>query len=78
MKSLTSLQRIFFNYDLVFKNKKLPFDKTKTSQLALSYMGPTFLNETPDMHRCIKNLNTFKPNLKTYFLNKLETSNNSF
>ena len=49
-----------------------------TSQLALSYMGPTFWNETPDIHRRIKNLNTFKPNLKTYFLNKLETSNNSF
>ena len=48
------------------------------SQLALSYIGPTFWNKTPDTFKRTKNLNTFKHNLKKYFLNELKNCNNSF
>ena len=57
---------------------KFPFLKTNAGQLALSYIGPTFWNKTPDTLRCTKNLNTSKHNLKKYFLNELKICNNSF
>ena len=47
-----------------FKKLKSPFRKTNTGQLALSYIGLTFWNKTPDTLKRTKNLNTFKNNLK--------------
>ena len=57
-----------------FQKLKCPFCKTNTGQLALSYIGPTFWNKTPDTLKRTKNLNTFKHNLKKYFLNELVTT----
>ena len=61
------------NYQLrgSFQKLKCPFRKTNTDQLALSYIDPTFWNKTPDTLKHTKNLNTFKHNLKKYFLNEL-------
>ena len=61
-----------------FQKLKWPFWKTNTGQLALSYIGPTFWNKTPDKFKHTKNLNTFKHNLKKYFLNELKNCNNFF
>ena len=55
-----------------FQKLKCPFRKTNTGQLALSYIGPTFWNKTPGTLERTKNLNTFKHNLKKYFLNELK------
>ena len=41
-------------------NLKFPFRKTNNGQYALSYIGPTFWNKTPDTRKCSNNLNTFK------------------
>ena len=54
-----------------FQKLKCPFCKTNTGQLALSYIGPTFWNKTPDTFKRTKNFNIFKHNLKKYFLNEL-------
>ena len=54
-----------------FQKLKCPFCKTNTGQLALSYIGPTFWNKTPDTLKRTKNLNTFKHDLKKYFLNEI-------
>ena len=61
-----------------FQKLKCPFRKTNTGQLALSNIGPTFWNKTPDTLKRTKNLNTSKHNLKKYFLNELKNCNNSF
>ena len=61
-----------------FQKLKCPFRKTNTGQLALSYIGPTFWNKTPDTLKGPKNLKNFKHNLKKYFFNELKNSNNSF
>ena len=61
-----------------FQKLKCPFRKTNTSQLALSYIGPTFWNKTQVILKCTKNLNTFKHNLKKYFLNELKNCDKSF
>ena len=45
---------------------------SNTVQLALSYIGSTFWNKTPDTLKHTKNLNTFKHNLRKYFLNELK------
>ena len=55
-----------------FQKLKCPFRKINTGQLALSYIGPTFWNKTPDTLKHTKNLNTLKHNLKKYFLNELK------
>ena len=61
-----------------FQKLKCPFRNTNTGQLALSYIGPTFWNETQDTLKRTKNLNAFKYDLKKYFLNELKNCNNSF
>ena len=45
-----------------FQKLKCPFRKTNNSQCALSYIGPTFWNKTPDTLKRSNNLNTFKHN----------------
>ena len=61
-----------------FQKLKCPSRKTKTGQLALSYIGPTFWNKTPNSLRRAKNPNNFKHNLKKYFLNELKNCDNTF
>ena len=67
------------NYQLrgSFQKLKCPFHKTNTGQPALSYIGPTFWNKTPDKLKRTKNLNTFKHNLKKCFLNELKNCDNT-
>ena len=55
-----------------FQKLKFPFHTTNTGQLVLSYIGPTFWNKTPGTLEHTKNLNTFKHNLKKYFLDELK------
>ena len=61
-----------------FQKLKCLFCKTNTSELALSYIDPTFWNKTLDTLKCTKTLNAFKHNLKKYFLNELKNCENSF
>ena len=61
-----------------FQKLKCPFPKTNTGQLALSYIGPTFWDKTLNTLKRPKNLNTFKHNLKKYFLNYLKNCDNTF
>ena len=61
-----------------FQKLKCPFCKNNTRQLALSCIGPTFWNKTPDIFKHTKNINTFKHNLKKCFLNEPKNCNNSF
>ena len=61
-----------------FQELKCPFRKTNTGQLALLYIGPTFWNKTSDTLKSTKNLNTFKHNLKKYFLNELKNCGSYF
>ena len=61
-----------------FQKLKCPFRNTNTDQLALPYIGPTFWNKTLDTLKCTKNLNTFKRNLKKYFLTELKNCDNTF
>ena len=56
----------------------MSFRKTNTSQLALSYIGPTFWNKTLDTLKRTENFNNFKHNLKKYFLNELKNCDNTF
>ena len=58
--------------------RKCSFRKTNNGQLALSYIGLTFRNKTPDIFKRSNNLNTFQHYLKKYFLNGLKNYNNSF
>ena len=50
---------------------KFPFRKTN----ALSYICPAIWRKTPDTVKRIKNLNTFKHNLKEHYLKELKNSN---
>ena len=61
-----------------FQILKCPFRKTNVDQFALSYIGQTFWNKTPDTLKPTKNFNTFKHNLKKYFSDELKNCNNSF
>ena len=61
-----------------FQKLEWPFRKTNSGQYALSYIGPTFWNKTPDTLKPSNNLNTFKHNFKKNILKKLKNSNNSF
>ena len=51
-----------------FQKLKCQFRKSNIGQLALSYIGLTFWNKTPDTLKRTKNINTFKRNLKKIFL----------
>ena len=61
-----------------FQKLKCPFRKTNNGQRALSYIGPTFWNKTPDTLKHSNNLNTLKQNFKKYILKELKHSNISF
>ena len=51
-----------------FQNLKCPFRKTNSGQLGLSYIGPTFWNNTPDTLKRTKNINNFNFNLNNHNL----------
>ena len=61
-----------------FQKLKCPFRKTNNGQHALSYIGPTFWNKTPDTLKCSNNLNNFKHNFKKHILKELKNSSISF
>ena len=61
-----------------FQKLKCPFRKTNNGQHALSYIGPTFWNKTPNTLKRSNNLNTFKHNFKKYILTELKNSSISF
>ena len=60
------------------QNLNCPLRKTNYDQYALSYIGPTFWNQTPHILKRCNDLNTVKHNFKKYFIKKLKNSNNSF
>ena len=49
-----------------FQKLKCLFHKTSNSQFALSYIGPTFWNNTLEIPNCTNNRNIFKHNLKKH------------
>ena len=59
----TSTENNFQSRDS-FQNLKCPFPKTNTGQLALTYSGPIFWNQTLDTFKRTNNCNTFKHNFK--------------
>ena len=61
-----------------FQRLKYPFRNTNNGQYVLSYIGPTFWNQTAHTLKGSINPNTFKHDLKKYFLKELKNSNNSF
>ena len=48
------------------------FRKGNTGQNAVSFIGPTRCNKTPEVLRKTNNINTFKHNLKRYYLTRLK------
>ena len=57
-----------------FLKLECPFRKTNAGQMALSYVGPTIWNKTPNTLKRTKNLNTFKHNLKEHYLKEHKNS----
>ena len=52
-----------------FAKLKIPFRKTNMGQKAISFVGPSLWNRLPELIKKTDNLNTFKHNVKSYFLN---------
>ena len=72
MKSSKQLWKIIFKLEEVFLKLKYPFCKTMTTQMVLSYTGPTIWSKTHDMLKQTNNVNAFKHNLKEHCLKKLK------
>ena len=53
-----------------FLRLKQPFRKTNQGQNCLSYVGPSIWNKLPQKVKQTENLNTFKHNVKQFFLQK--------
>ena len=49
-----------------------PLRKSNTGQNALSFVGPSIRNKTPEVLKKPSNINTFKHNLKRYYLTQLK------
>ena len=49
-----------------------PFQKTNMGQNALSFIGPSIWSKTPEVLKKTNSINTFKPNLKKYYLTQLK------
>ena len=49
-----------------------PFRKTNIGQNSISYIGPCVWNILPDNLKMSNTLNTFKHNLKRYYLDKIQ------
>ena len=48
------------------------FQKTNMGQNALSFIGPSIWNKTPEVLKKTNSINTFKHNLKKYYLTQLK------
>ena len=68
MKSLNLLRTIDTRNS--FAKLKYPFRKTNTGQKTLSYIGPSLWNNLPETIKKTNNLNTFKHNVKSLYLNQ--------
>ena len=53
------------------KKFKLPFRKSKLGMQSLSYVGPSTWNKLPNNLKTTTSLNSFKRDIKKYFLKKL-------
>ena len=53
-----------------------PFRKTNMGQNALSFIGPSIWNKTPEVLKKTNSINTFKHNLKKYYLTQLKWEEN--
>ena len=54
-----------------FAKLKRPFHKTNTGQKTLSYIGPSLWNNLPETtKKPLNDLNTFKHNVKSLYLNQ--------
>ena len=51
-----------------FVKLKIPLCKTKMSQKAISFVGPSLWNSLPELIKKMNNLNNFKRNVKKYYL----------
>ena len=49
-----------------------PFRKTNMGQNALSFIGPSIWNKTPEVLKKTNSINTFKHNLKKDYLTQLK------
>ena len=47
----------------------MSFCKTNMGQTAILFVGPTLWNSLPELIKKTDNLNTFKHNVKNYYLN---------
>ena len=47
-----------------------PFRKSNMGQNALSFIGPIIQNKTPEVLKKTKSINTFKHDLKKYYLSR--------
>ena len=61
---------ISYNTRNSFLRLKQPFRKTSQGQNCLSYVGPSVWNKMPQEVKNSENINTFKHNIKKYFLQK--------
>ena len=52
-----------------FAKLKIPFRETNMGQKAISFVGPSLWNSLPELIKKTDNLNTFKHNVKNYYLN---------
>ena len=68
MKSLNLLRTIDTRNS--FAKLKHPFRKTNTGQKTLLYIGPSLWNNLPETIKKTNNLNTFKHNVKSLYLNQ--------
>ena len=48
-----------------------PFQKSNMGQNALSFIGPSIWNKTPEVLKKLNSINTFKHNLEKYYLSQL-------
>ena len=60
-----------------YKKLAQPFRKTLQRQRSLSYIGPTVWNKVPQNLKVTENLNTFKHNVKEYYLYRVKEKRNS-
>ena len=52
----------------IFSKLKNPFRKTNMGQKAISYIGPSIWNSSPDSIKRANSLNTLKHNVKEHYL----------
>ncbi len=61
-----------------FKKLAQPFRKTNNGQNTLSFIGPSIWNKLPEKIKRTENLNTFKHNVKRYYLAEVKKKENIY